>query len=87
MDASNQQILARAVLRLLRPLVRILLRNGIAFGTFSDLANLEQVEKAWEEAYKETSKGDGVARKAAYMKMMKPGTHYDRLIRVSKKSE
>ncbi len=48
MDTPHQQILARAVLRLLRPLVRILLRNGIAFGTFSDLAKKVYTDVAFE---------------------------------------
>lgn len=35
-----------AVLRLLRPLVRILLRNGVSFGTFSDIAKWIYVDVA-----------------------------------------
>ncbi len=38
-----------ATLRILRPLVRLLLRHGIAFGTFSDLAKGVYVEVALEE--------------------------------------
>ncbi len=49
MDESNQQLLARAILRLLRPLVRILLRNGVAFGTFSDLAKKVYTDVAFED--------------------------------------
>jgi hypothetical protein len=49
MDSPNQQILVRAVLRLLRPLVRILLRNGIAFGTFSDMAKKVYTDVAFED--------------------------------------
>lgn len=55
--------------------------------TFSRLADLEAYEKAFDEAYAEMSDGDGVARKAAWMKMMEPGDHFDRLIRVTKRSE
>jgi hypothetical protein len=55
--------------------------------TFNDLANLDQFEKAFEAADAEVSEGDGVARKAAFMKMFKPEAHFDRLIRVWKKSE
>lgn len=54
---------------------------------FNDLANLDQFEKAFEAADEEVSKGDGVARKAAYLKMFKTEAHFDRLIRVWKKSE
>lgn len=38
-----------AILRLLRPLVRILLRNGISYGTFSDLAKWVYVDVADKE--------------------------------------
>jgi len=49
MDDSKQNILPRAILRLLRPLVRILLRNGIAYGTFSDLAKKVYTDVAYED--------------------------------------
>jgi hypothetical protein len=55
--------------------------------TFNNLADLEAVEKAFEAADEDVSDGDGVARETAYMKMFKHGSHYDRLIRVSKQSE
>lgn len=38
-----------AVLKLLRPLTRILLRNGVSFGTFSDLAKWVYVDVAAKE--------------------------------------
>jgi len=38
-----------AVLRLLRPLIRILLRNGVSFGTFSDLAKWVFIDVATKE--------------------------------------
>jgi Family of unknown function (DUF6502) len=41
--------LSRAVQRLLRPLVRILLRNGVSFGTFADLAKWLYVDVATQE--------------------------------------
>lgn len=43
----NQALLA-AVIKLLRPLVQILLRNGIPFGAFSDLAKRVYVDTAME---------------------------------------
>ncbi len=49
MDDSNQNALSRAILRLLRPLVRILLRNGIAYGTFSDLTKKVYTDVAFED--------------------------------------
>ncbi len=41
--------LASAVLRLLQPLVRLLLRNGVPFGAFSDLARWVYVDVARRE--------------------------------------
>ncbi|MDA8179447.1 MAG: DUF6502 family protein [Deltaproteobacteria bacterium] len=38
-----------AILRVLRPLVRLLLRHGVPFGTFSDLAKRVYVDVALEE--------------------------------------
>jgi len=38
-----------AILRILRPLIRLLLRHGVPFGTFSDLAKRVYVEVALEE--------------------------------------
>jgi hypothetical protein len=51
MDASNKlsSVLAAAVLRLLAPLVRVLLRNGMSFNAFSDLARRAYVESAMRE--------------------------------------
>lgn len=55
--------------------------------TFKELANLDQFEKAIEAAYEELSKGDGVARKAAWLQIFVPEAHFDRLIRVWKRSQ
>ena len=41
--------LATAVLRLLRPLVRIHLRNGVPYGTLADLVRRSFVDVAWHE--------------------------------------
>ena len=48
MAGSIQQTLTRAVLTLLKPLVRILLRNGIAYGSFAELAKKTYVDVAFE---------------------------------------
>lgn len=48
MKQANQ-ILFSAVLKLLRPLVRIFLRNGVPYGTFADLAKSVYVDVAVEE--------------------------------------
>jgi hypothetical protein len=46
---NTQQILAAAVARILRPLIRILLRNGVSYGTFADIARSQFVEVARRE--------------------------------------
>jgi hypothetical protein len=58
-----------------------------AWTTFNSLADLDKVEMAIEEANKEVSEGDSVARKIAFMKMVKADAHFCRLIRVWKHSE
>jgi len=49
MSQDSLPTLDAAVLRLLKPLVRILLRYGVAFGAFSDLAKRVYVEVATTE--------------------------------------
>ena len=49
MNDKHLKPLYAAVLRLLRPLIRILLRNGVSFGTFSDFAKWVYVDVASEE--------------------------------------
>ena len=49
MNDKHQKPLVAAVLRLLRPLARILLRNGVSFSTFSDLAKWTYVDVAARE--------------------------------------
>jgi hypothetical protein len=49
MSTDTHNILAAAVLRLLRPLVRILLRNGVTYGAFADLTKRVYVEVADRE--------------------------------------
>lgn len=46
---AHRQILAAAIRQILRPLVRILLRNGVPFGLFVDLAKEAYVEIATDE--------------------------------------
>ncbi len=45
----NQKTLTAAVIRILRPLVRILLRNGMTFAAFSDIAKWVYVDTAARE--------------------------------------
>jgi hypothetical protein len=49
MNEKVERAVAGAVLRLLRPLVRILLRNGVAHGAFTELAKRVYVEVAAAE--------------------------------------
>lgn len=46
---SNVQAVSAAVLKLLRPLVRLLLRNGIPYGVFADLAKRIYVDVAMHD--------------------------------------
>lgn len=49
MDTPLNKALTAAVLRMLRPLVRILLRNGVSYGAFADLAKWVFVDVADKE--------------------------------------
>src|SRR3569832_1853769 len=46
MSPGINKALSAAVLRLLRPLVRLLLRNGVSYGAFADLAKWVYVDVA-----------------------------------------
>ena len=45
----QNQALSRVVLRILRPLVRILLRNGVSYGTFADLVKWVYIDVARQD--------------------------------------
>jgi hypothetical protein len=49
MHDTDLKPLYSAILRLLRPLIRILLRNGVSFGTFSDLTKWVFIDVATKE--------------------------------------
>lgn len=49
MQSSKYNILSAAVARILKPLIRILLRNGISYGTFADIAKRQYIEVAQNE--------------------------------------
>lgn len=49
MGYDIQQTLFASIIRLLRPLVRLLLRNGVSYGAFSDVAKRLFVEVAMDE--------------------------------------
>jgi len=46
MENNQRQVLFAAIARMMRPLIRILLRNGISFQTFADIAKNQFVEVA-----------------------------------------
>ncbi len=47
MTETIQQAIRSAILRLLQPLVRVLLRHGMAYGTFAELARKAYVEEGF----------------------------------------
>ncbi len=49
MKGNANKLLAAAVSRLLRPLVKLLLRNGVAYGTFAELARKTYVDVAFQQ--------------------------------------
>lgn len=50
MEKTINQALSAAVLKLLRPLVRVLLRHGMAYGSFAELARKAYVEEGFAHA-------------------------------------
>ncbi|MGD2054654.1 MAG: DUF6502 family protein [Gammaproteobacteria bacterium] len=56
MGNSSHSILTAAIRQILRPLVRILLRNGIACGSFEEMARKAYVDEAFTEARRNNSK-------------------------------
>jgi len=48
-ENKSLQALTKAVYKLLRPLVRILLRNGVPYGAFTDMAKSAYVDVAMQE--------------------------------------
>ena len=49
MPKSLNNALSAAVLRILRPLVAVLLRHGMAYGTFAELARKAYVEEGFAQ--------------------------------------
>ena len=48
MEKTLNQAINAAVLKLLRPLVKVLLRHGVAYGTFAELARKAYVEEGFD---------------------------------------
>jgi len=56
MSTSSNTILTAAIGQILRPLVRILLRNGISCGSFEEMVRKAYVDEAYAEASRNNSK-------------------------------
>lgn len=97
MSEKIQQTLSAGVLTLLKPLIRILLRNGIAYGSFAELAKKIYVDVAFDEFAPDKKKQTisrvsaltGLTRKEAkrFHELESPNTdkseqRYNRAIRV-----
>lgn len=50
------EVIQTATIRILKPLIRILLRNGIAYGTFADIARKIYVDAGYDEAQRREQK-------------------------------
>ncbi len=49
MQSSKHNHISAAVARILKPLIRVLLRNGMSYGTFADIAKRQYIEVALNE--------------------------------------
>ncbi len=56
MDNSSHKILTAAIGQILRPLARILLRNGIACGSFEEMVRKAYVDEAFAQARRNNNK-------------------------------
>ena len=61
MPGQIEKVLGAAIRKILRPIARILLRNGIAYGSFSEIARRVFVEVAYDE-FREPKKKQTVSR-------------------------
>jgi len=50
------EVIQTSMIRILKPLIRILLRNGIAYGTFTDISRKIYVDAGFEEAQRRSQK-------------------------------
>jgi hypothetical protein len=62
MNEKNLQFLTAAVLKLLRPLVRILLRNGISYSTFADYVKWVYVDVASSKEFRIKGRKQSISR-------------------------
>ena len=56
MNDSSNKLLTAAIGQILRPLARILLRNGIACGSFEEMVRKAYVDEAFAQAHRNNSK-------------------------------
>lgn len=64
MEQSVQQALGKAIMTLMKPLARVLIRNGIAYGAFSEIAKKAFVDVAFAE-FAETGRKQTISRVSA----------------------
>jgi len=50
------EVIQTTIIRIVKPLVKVLLRNGIAYGTFADIARKVYVDTGFEEARRQGQK-------------------------------
>ncbi|MCK5663209.1 MAG: hypothetical protein KAI17_06965, partial [Thiotrichaceae bacterium] len=50
------EVIQTTIIRILKPLIKVLLRNGIAYGTFADIARKVYVDTGFEEARRQGQK-------------------------------
>ena len=56
METTNNELLTTAIGQILRPLVRILLRNGISCGSFEEMVRKAYVDEAYAQALRNNNK-------------------------------
>jgi len=56
MESTNKKLLTTAIGQILRPMVRILLRNGISCGSFEEMGRKAYVEEAFAQAQRNNTK-------------------------------
>jgi len=56
MTKETQSILATAALQILRPLARIMLRNGVSCGSFEELVRKAFVDECFSESVRNNQK-------------------------------
>jgi len=50
------EVIQNTIIRILKPMIRVLIRNGIAYGTFADIARKVYVDSGFDEAQRQGQK-------------------------------